>query len=124
MKFIPIYKPISKDLFLKITLLKSMTYCGVLWGLYKNGWAMTRDQNDTIFPFWLSPIQAEKYASKYWPHYSVKKIYPSDFNDALLPTLERLDVVPALFNSKDLKFKLTPLQMTHFFFSAQRLHFG
>ncbi len=124
MKFIATYKPISQDLFLKITLLKSMMYCGVLWGLYQDGWAMTRDQDDAIFPFWLSPVQAEKYAKQHWPNYTVRKIHADDFNHALLPTLERLEVIPALYTSKNQTLKLTPLQMTHFFFSAPRLHFS
>lgn len=123
MQLLTSYKPISKDLFLKIGLLKSMMYCGVLWGLYKDGWAMTRHADDTVFPFWLSPTHAEYYAKEYWPNYSIKKIYPKDFNDALLPTLKRLDVIPALYTSKGLKFKLTTTQMSQFFFSNQTLHF-
>ena len=44
-------QPLPKDLFFKITILKSMMYCGVLWGLYhQQGWAMMSDHEDFIFP--------------------------------------------------------------------------
>ena len=123
MQVSPVYKPISKDLFLKVGLFKSMMYCGVLWGLYKDGWAMSRHQDDPIFPFWLSAAHAEHYAKAYWPNYTVRKIDPKDFNNALLPTLQRLNVIPALYTAKGLKIKLTALQMSQFFFSSQTLHF-
>ena len=48
-------------IFCKVTLLKSMMYCGVLWGLFHQGWAMSSDHDDYIFPFWLNAVQAHKY---------------------------------------------------------------
>ena len=109
---------IPKDLFFKITLLKSMTYCGVLWGLYhQQGWAMMSDHEDFIFPFWLNSVQAHNYAQLHWPDYTPRKITPKDFQESLLPTLTRLKVTPALCNSSSRKFKLTTQQMRHFFFS-------
>ena len=94
---------IPKDLFFKITLLKSMTYCGVLWGLYhQQGWAMMSDHEDFIFPFWLNSAQAHNYAQLHWPDYTPRKITPQDFQESLLPTLTRLK------NTE---------QIRHFFFS-------
>lgn len=114
---------IPKDLFFKITLLKSMTYCGVLWGLYhQQGWAMMSDQEDFIFPFWLNSAQAHNYAQLHWPDYTPRKITPKDFQESLLPTLTRLKVTPALCNSSSRKFKLTTQQMRHFFFSESLQH--
>ena len=111
-------QPTPKDLFFKITILKSMMYCGVLWGLYhQQGWAMMSDHEDFIFPFWLNGLQAQKYAEHHWPNYMPRKITSADFQDLLLPTLTRLNVTPALCNSSSQKFKLTTQQMRHFFFA-------
>lgn len=110
-------QPINKDLFQKIIILKSMMYRGVLWGLFhQKGWAMTLDQDDFIFPFWLNHAQAQQYATKHWPHYSPRKITPQDFNDSLLPTLSRLNVIPALFRTDHYKLKLSTAQMQTWFF--------
>ena len=118
MKQINSLQLIPKDLFFKITILKSMMYCGVLWGLYhEQGWAMMSDHQDFIFPFWLNNVQAHKYAQLHWPNYTPRKITPNDFQEYLLPTLTRLHVTPALCNASSQKFKLTTQQMRHFFFS-------
>ncbi|MPW43108.1 DUF2750 domain-containing protein [Acinetobacter guerrae] len=109
--------PVSKDLIIKISILKTMMYCGTLWGLYHQGWAIKSDQDDFIFPFWLNGVQAHRYAKKHWPNYVPKKITPKDFQESLLPTLTRLNVTPALFNSNHRKFKLSTQQMRHFFFA-------
>ena len=110
-------QPISNELFLKISVLKSLMYCGVLWGLYHEGWAMKSDQNEVFFPFWLNSTQAFQYAKIHWPHYTPRRITPKDFEESLLPTLKRLNVKPALFNSSSRKFKLSTTQMHHFFFN-------
>jgi len=112
--------PISKDLFFKISILKTMMYCGVLWGLYHDGWAMTKDGEDFIFPFWLNGLQAHKYAKKHWPNYTPKKITPEDFETSLLPTLTRLKVTPAAYSANK-KIKLSTQQMRHFFFTPREL---
>ena len=109
-------QPISNELFIKISILKSLMYCGVLWGLYHNGWAMKSDSEEVYFPFWLNAVQAHQYAKIHWPHYTPKKITPKDFKESLLPTLTRLNIKPALFNSSSRKFKLSTSQMDHFFF--------
>ncbi|EEY90605.1 MAG: hypothetical protein ACD_6C00572G0003 [uncultured bacterium] len=114
--------PICKNFLLKITMLKSLMNCGELWGAYHQGWAMMRDQEDCIFPFWLNPLDAKNYAQQHWPDYIPRKINSEDFENALLPTLSRLNVTPALFNTNGTKLKLTAAQMRHLFFSQQRLH--
>lgn len=111
-------QPVPKDMLIKISILKSMMYCGVLWGLYhpeRHGWAIKHHQQDNIFPFWLNGIQAHRYAQAYWSGYVPRKINPADFHASLLPTLTRLHVTPALYNSNQLKFKLSNAQMMHFF---------
>lgn len=110
------FSPISREIYLKVTLLKSMSYCRVVWGLYHQGWAMMRDGADHVFPFWLSASQAQRYANTHWPHYQPRRIYPVDFKDSLLPTLSRLQVKPALCYSTSLRFKLNPQLMQHMFF--------
>ncbi len=109
--------PVSKELIFKISILKTMMYCGVLWGLYHEGWAIKSDQSDYIFPFWFNSTQAYQYAKIHWPNYTPRKITPQDFEESLLPTLTRFKVTPALFNSSTRIFKLSTLQMRHFFFS-------
>lgn len=115
------FQPVPKDLIIKISILKTMMYCGTLWGLYHQGWAIKSDEEGFIFPFWLNGVQAHRYAQKHWPNYTPKKITPQDFQSSLLPTLKRLNVTPALFSSSQCKFKLSTWQMSHFFFVKSRL---
>lgn len=122
-KYIKLH-PAAKDSMLKISILKTMMYCGVLWGLYHpehQGWAIKAEKNDYIFPFWLSSLQAIHYAKIHWPHYVPKKISPQEFEESLLPTLTRLHVSPTLFNHKSRRFKLSTAQMRHFFFHHPKL---
>ncbi len=112
-------QPISNHLYLKINILRGMMYCGILWGLYnteQQGWAMTSDHDDYVFPFWLNGLHAHQYAQLHWPNYIPKKITPQDFQSALLPTLSRLKVTPALCNGTK-RMKLSTSQMRHFFFN-------
>ena len=117
------YLPVQKNIFPKIIILKSLMYCGALWGLFHEGWAMLRDQEEVIFPLWLNPIHAQTYAEKHWPNYTPTKITPDDFNQALVPTLTRLNLSPALFDTGT-KLKVTIAQLQQFIFSSQRLHFA
>jgi hypothetical protein len=119
------FTPITREHYLKITILKSMSYCGVVWGLYHEGWAMMRDSGDYIFPFWLTENQAQRYAQLHWPNYTPKRIHPSDFKQALIPTLTRLHVKPALCHAPSIKLKLTAQLMEHMFFNkaAKELHY-
>lgn len=112
--------PTAKESILKIAILKTMMYCGVLWGLYHpehKGWAIKSEHDEYIFPFWLSSLQALQYAKVHWPHYVPRKITPEDFEASLLPTLMRLQVSPTLFNQKSLRFKLSTEHMRLFFFT-------
>jgi hypothetical protein len=115
-----IIRPIPKNLFLKLSILQSWLYCGVLWGLYHQGWAMTQQQDRVLFPFWLNRAQAEKYAQTYWPNYVPRQITAQDFNQMLLPTLARLNIQLALC-SPNAKWclKLNTAQMQHWFFSKK-----
>ncbi|WP_312316224.1 DUF2750 domain-containing protein [Acinetobacter variabilis] len=118
------YDPICKNFLLRLTILKSIMYCGVLWGVYHQGWAMMRDQEDYIFPFWLNSLDAKNYAKEHWPGYVPRRINPEDFENNLLPTLSRLAVTPTLCSGNGTKLKLSIPQMRHLFFSQQRLHFA
>lgn len=112
-------QPATKDFLLKISILKTMMYCGVLWGLYNaehQGWAIKSENSDHIFPFWMNSTQAIHYAKVHWPNYTPRRITIKDFKESLLPTLTRLDVSPALFNHKNRKFKLSTKQMHQIFF--------
>ncbi len=75
-------QPISNHLYLKIDILRGMMYCGILWGLYnaeQQGWAMTSDHDDYVFPFWLNGLHAHQYAQLHWPNYIPKKIRAAGF---------------------------------------------
>ena len=93
-----------------------MMYCGVLWGLYHQGWAITADQSENIFPFWLNSIQALHYARLHWPNYTPRKITPQDFESALIPLLNKFQVTPALYSASGSRMKLSTPQIRHFFF--------
>jgi hypothetical protein len=107
------FQPVSKELMIKISILKTMMYCGVLWGLYDQGWAIKSDVDGPVFLLakWCRQSQLCKIKLE---NYKPRKITPKDFHESLLPTLTRLQVEPALFNSSHRKFKLTQ-QMQHFF---------
>lgn len=112
-------QPNSKHFLLKVNILKTMMYCGVLWGLYNpehQGWAIRSINQEYIFPFWLNSVQALHYAKIHWPHYQPRKITSDDFKNSLLPTLTRLKVTPALCNHRDRHFKLTIPHMQMLFF--------
>ena len=111
--------PLPKEIFLKISILKFLMYTGSLWGLYCNGWAMTSDQHDHLFPFWLTSFQAKKHAKKYWPNYTPRRITSEDFQKVLLPTLNRFNALPTLYYTTQ-KFKLSCHQMTYLFFNQTR----
>ncbi|WP_445116020.1 DUF2750 domain-containing protein [Acinetobacter sp. WZC-1] len=114
-------QPVSRDFILQISILKTMMYCGVLWGLYHQGWAITSDQSGHIFPFWFNSVQAYQYAQLHWPHYTPRKITPADFEESLLPTLTRFNVSPVLYNASTRKFRLSTPQMRHFFFNPPQI---
>lgn len=116
--------PLPNDLAVKLTILKSMMYCGVLWGLFHEGWAMMRDHDETLFPFWLNSSHATNYASKHWPNYRPRKITPEDFEQSLIPILRRFNVTPVLVRGSGKQIKLTIGQMRHFFFAEQGLYFA
>ena len=123
MKSMKSLSPLPKDFILKITILRSLIYCGFLWGLYHDnhhGWAMTSEQDTKMFPFWLSSVQANKHAQEYWPHYTPRKITPEDFQQSLLPTLVRLNVTPTLYSVSQQKFKLSSQLMKYFFFNNEK----
>lgn len=111
-----IIPPVLHEAYLKLTIFKSMMYCGVIWGLYDQGWAITSDQDSNIFPFWFNPVQALQYAKEHWPHYTPRKINPQDFKASLLPLLLKMNVTPVLYNASNKKFKLSTPQFRHFFF--------
>ena len=112
------FYPIAFELIVQFSVLKTLMYGGVIWGLYhpvKNGWAIKTEQNQCLFPFWLSSLHAHNYAQQHWPGYTPRLIRTKDFHQTLLPMLNLLNVIPALFNAHDLKFKLSGLQVQHFF---------
>lgn len=115
-----IVQPIQRNLFLKISMLKSLLYCGALWGLYREGWAMTQEQDKFIFPFWLNRAQAQRYAKMHWPDYTPRKITSDDFHTVLLPTLQRLNIHVALCTTTEhWRLKLSTKQMQTWFFNEK-----
>ncbi len=105
----------AKEFLIKIAALKTLMYSNHFWGLYKNGWAMTLDHEDFIFPFWLNQFQAHQYAKTYWPNYQPRLISQQNFNHFLLPTLKRLNITPTLCSHQRIKMKLNNVLMQKIF---------
>ena len=114
-----ILSPVIHEAYLKISIFKSMMYCGVIWGLYNQGWAIKSDHESNIFPFWFNPIQALQYAKKHWPHYTPRKITPQDFKTSLFPLLLKMNITPVLYSASGIKFNLSTPQFRQIFFKQQ-----
>jgi hypothetical protein len=59
------------------------------WGLYSEGWALAKSDNDNglIFPIWPAPDYAILCAVDNWANYEPKSIDIDDLLDGLLPSL-------------------------------------
>jgi len=62
----------------------------LVWGLYRDGWALSRDEKgQTTFPLWAERELAELRAKGPWQGYEVAEIPLEDLLDQLLPQLAR-----------------------------------
>ncbi len=68
------------------------------WGLFRDGWALSRDEKgQTLFPLWSERELAERAAKGPWQGYEAAEIPLEDLLEQLLPQLARDDVKPRLF---------------------------
>lgn len=65
----------------------------VVWGLYKDGWAMAKANSGRyVFPVWPAPEYAELCAAGDWEGYASADIPLDDFLNELVPNLDKDDV--------------------------------
>jgi hypothetical protein len=69
----------------------------VVWGLFRDGWALSRDEKGLItFPLWAEREQAERSAKGPWQGYEAAEIPLEDLLEQLLPQLAKDDVKASL----------------------------
>jgi len=62
----------------------------LVWGLFRDGWALSRDEKgQTAFPLWGERELAERSAKGPWQGYESAEIPLEDLLDQLLPQLAR-----------------------------------
>ncbi len=62
----------------------------LVWGLFRDGWALSRDEKgQTTFPLWAERELAERSAKGPWQGYEAAEIPLEDLLDQLLPQLAR-----------------------------------
>jgi hypothetical protein len=73
-----------------------------VWGLYRDGWALSRDANgETSFPLWADKDSAERDAKGPWRGYEAAEIPTQDLLEQLLPQLARDQVRTSLRGGSD-----------------------
>lgn len=79
--------------FIKQTVERKLT-----WGLFLDGWALSRDESgQTLFPLWSEREFAERAAKGPWQGYEAAEIPLEDLLEQLLPQLARDALRPRLF---------------------------
>jgi hypothetical protein len=68
-----------------------------VWGLYRDGWALSRDDDEQVtFPLWPERERAALCATGPWQGYEPAEIPLDDLLEQLLPQLARDQVKPCL----------------------------
>lgn len=68
------------------------------WGLWKDGWALMADNNETlVFPLWPAHEYAELHRTNDWTDHESKEIPLQDLVDELLPKLAQQGVLIGIF---------------------------
>ncbi|MDT9757074.1 DUF2750 domain-containing protein [Heyndrickxia coagulans] len=76
---------------------KSVDYEEV-WGLYHDGWAMSKDDNGCpLVNFWPKKEFAQKCAVEEWKEYHAKKIDLYEFMNEWLPGMKSDGIKPSIF---------------------------
>jgi len=74
----------------------------LVWGLFRDGWALSRDEMGAItFPLWAERELAERSAKGPWQGYEAAEIPLEDLLDQLLPQLARDEVETSLSPQAD-----------------------
>jgi len=71
----------------------------LVWGLYKDGWALAAtDANEqAVFPVWPLREYAELCNKEIWSGYEPKSICLNEYMDEILPDLEDQGTLPCIF---------------------------
>ena len=89
---------------------KSAVESKTVWGLFLDGWALSRDdKGQTLFPFWCERDFAERAAKGPWQGYEAAEIPLDDLLETLLPQLARDDVNPRLHAAHDDPGQVAPI---------------
>ncbi|OAS14700.1 DUF2750 domain-containing protein [Paenibacillus oryzisoli] len=73
-----------------------------VWGLYEDGWAVTKDDNgNVLFPIWPKREFAEHCANNDWENYLGESMDLYEFIDDLLPRLKVDGLKPSIFFNND-----------------------
>ncbi|WP_243292304.1 DUF2750 domain-containing protein [Bacillus sp. FJAT-47783] len=74
-----------------------------VWGLYHDGWAMTKDDiGNLLIPFWPKKEFAQYCAKGEWDSYKPEIIELEEFIDEWLPGIKKDGYKPSIFwNNKD-----------------------
>lgn len=82
----------------------------VAWGLFLDGWALSRDdKGQTLFPLWAERELAERAAKGPWQGYEAAEIPLDDLVETLLPQLARDNVKPRLFSAHEDAGQVAPI---------------
>jgi hypothetical protein len=73
---------------------------GQVWGLYRNGWALAKKDDDTlVFALWPERESAQLCAEFEWEGYAPQAFTLAELLDELLPQLQQDGIVPGIFRT-------------------------
>jgi hypothetical protein len=78
--------------------IKRVAESGVVWSLYRDGWALAKKQDGTlVFPLWPDSDFAQICADYEWAGYQPQSFALAELVDELLPQLEQDGIVTGVF---------------------------
>lgn len=82
--------------------IKKVADTGLIWGLYKDGWAMAGDENNEVFiPLWPLKDYALICANQQWEDYKPESVDIHDFINDYLYELKENSIRIAIFYTFD-----------------------
>jgi hypothetical protein len=78
--------------------IKRVTDTGMVWSLYRNGWALARKEDGSmVFPLWPDSEFATICADYEWTGYTPQSFGLNELVDELLPQLEQDGIATGVF---------------------------
>ena len=78
--------------------IKRVVDTGVVWSLYRNGWALAKKEDGTlVFPLWPDSEFAQVCADYEWTGYAPQSFALDELLDELLPQLAQDGIVTGVF---------------------------